>query len=58
MEKGTKARKKYGAFEVYVPDGYRDVMNEAERNAAKLDRSLSRYVLLAVAEYNKKVNKR
>lgn len=58
MEKETKARKKYGAFEVYVPDSYKGVMEDAERNAAKLDRSLSRYILLAVADYNKKVNKR
>lgn len=53
-----EGRREYVTFEVYVTPEYEKALEDARANAKKIDRSLSRYTCMALAEYNKKVGKR
>lgn len=55
--KTKKARPGYTTVEVYVPANYRGAFDKAEVLAKKFDRSLSRYICLAVQHYNEAVER-
>jgi hypothetical protein len=51
-------RKQYKAIEVYITPEHEATIAEAKEHARRLDRSLSRYICMAVAHFNAVVRNR